>query len=95
MITCSALKRSYRDRLRGPHVVFVHLVGSAELVGKRLTKRIDHYMPPSLLQSQLDTLETPGPDENVLTVDIGRKPAAEADEIVERLGLHPEPRAPA
>ena len=92
VITCSALKRAYRDRLRGPHVVFVHLVGSAELVGNRLTKRVDHYMPPTLLQSQMDTLETPDPDERVLTVDIGRKPAAEADEIVERLGLHPEPR---
>lgn len=91
VITCSALKRSYRDRLRGPHVVFVHLVGSAELVGARLTGRVDHYMPPSLLRSQLDALETPGPDENVLTVDIGHRPAVEADEIVERLGLRPEP----
>jgi len=95
VITCSALKRAYRDRLRGPHVVFVHLVGSAQTVGERLTKRSDHYMPPSLLQSQLETLETPGPDERVLTVDIGRKPAVEAEEIVERLGLHAEPRATA
>ena len=93
VITCSALKRAYRDRLAGPHVVFVHLVGSAELVGQRLTTRIDHYMPPSLLHSQYETLEPPGPDENALTVDIGRRPAVEADEIIERLGLRAEPAA--
>ena len=57
IITCSSLKRSYRDRLRGPGVVFVHLSGSREEILARLTRRLDHFMPASLLDSQLQTLE--------------------------------------
>ena len=90
IITCSALKRIYRDRMRGDHVVFVHLTGDKNTIGRRITARQDHYMPPALLDSQIATLEPPGPDENVLEVDLGRKPAEEAAEIIERLGLHPE-----
>jgi gluconokinase len=92
IITCSALRRSYRDRLRrgdSTHVVFVHLAGSRDTVGQRLTARTDHFMPASLLDSQLATLEPPGPDENALTVDVGRRAAEEADEIIERLDLRP------
>ena len=57
VITCSALKRSYRDRLRGRNVIFVHLSGDHQQIGQRLTARLDHYMPPSLLDSQMSTLE--------------------------------------
>jgi gluconokinase len=87
IITCSALKRSYRDRMRGANVVFVHLAGSKDQIGGRLAARLDHYMPANLLESQIATLEPPGPDENVLVVDVGRKPAEEAAEIIRRLGL--------
>ena len=92
IITCSALRKAYRDRLRGDdpeHVVFVHLAGSRDAIGQRLSARTDHFMPASLLDSQIATLEPPGPDENALTVDVGRGAADEVDEIIERLDLHP------
>jgi gluconokinase len=96
IITCSALKRVYRDRMRGEHVVFVHIAGSKDNIGKRLAARTDHYMPTSLLDSQFATLEPPDRDENALEVAIGRKPADEAAEIIRRLHLHAEtgPSAP-
>ncbi len=89
IITCSALKRAYRDRLRGPNVVFVHLAGSRDTLERRLNARMDHFMPSSLLTSQLTTLEPLGPDENGVVIDLGRRPADEADEIINRLGLAP------
>lgn len=89
VITCSALKRSYRDAVRGNHVVFIHLVGSKAEIAVRMTARQDHFMPTGLLDSQFATLEPPGPDENVLVVDAGRKPAVEVAEIIARLGLRP------
>ena len=94
IITCSALKRIYRDRLRGDNVVFVHLSGSKDTIERRLSARMDHYMPATLLDSQIDTLEPPGPDENTLVVELGRHPAEEAAEIIERLGLRAEPGSP-
>jgi gluconokinase len=90
IITCSALKRIYRDRMRGDNVVFVHLSGSKDEIGKRLAARNDHFMPTSLLDSQIATLEPPGPDEKTLVVDVGRKPAEEAAEIIDRLRLRAE-----
>lgn len=74
VVGCSALKRSYRDLLRiaAPDVRFVHLHGEPDLLRERLAARRGHYMPPSLLQSQLDTLQPPGADEHALTLDIGR-----------------------
>ena len=87
IITCSALKRIYRDRLRGDNVVFVHLAGNKDTIARRLNARMDHYMPSTLLDSQINTLEPPGPDENTLVVDLGRRPAEEAAEIIARLGL--------
>jgi gluconokinase len=89
IITCSALKRRYRDVLREHNVIFVHLTGSKDLIGRRLAARHDHYMPTSLLDSQVEALEPPEPDENAITIDAGRKPAEEAAEIVRRLGLTP------
>lgn len=90
IITCSALKKIYRDVLRGNHVVFVHLVGSKDQIGRRLVARTGHYMPAGLLDSQISTLEPPGPDENVLEIDVGAKPAIEAAEIIAALHLRPE-----
>ena len=87
IITCSALKRSYRDRLRAPGVVFVYLHGSRELIAERLTKRQGHYMPPALLDSQSADLEPPGPDEDSLHIDIAPSAAEQASQIIEALQL--------
>lgn len=74
ILGCSALRRVYRDRLRSasgmPDLFFIHLTGSHALLHKRMSARQGHYMPASLLQSQLDTLEPPGPDENAVAIDI-------------------------
>ena len=91
IITCSALKRIYRDRMRGDHVIFVHLTGDRDTINQRISARQDHFMPPALLDTQIATLEAPGPDENVLEVNLGRPPAEEAAEIITRLALRPEP----
>ncbi|WKK71143.1 gluconokinase [Rathayibacter oskolensis] len=87
VITCSALRRRYRDVLRRPDLVFVHLAGSREVVASRLASRLDHFMPTTLLDSQFGTLEPLGADERHLTVDVGRAPEEEVAEIVETLGL--------
>jgi len=79
VITCSALKRSYRDRIRrgAPGVRFVFLHGPSALIESRLAARTGHFMPPTLLASQLQTLEPPGSDEDdVLHSDISQPPAA-------------------
>lgn len=71
VVACSALKRSYRDRLRAaaPGVAFVHLVGSAQLLASRAQARQGHFMPPALLTSQLQALEPLGRDEVGIEVD--------------------------
>jgi gluconokinase len=65
VVACSALRRAYRDRLRAasPGLRFVFLDGSREIIAQRMAGRLDHYMPTSLLDSQLRTLERPGTDE--------------------------------
>jgi gluconokinase len=72
IISCSALKRIYRDRLRAacPDLRFIHLHGDKSLLEQRLQYRTGHYMPPSLLTSQLQTLEPPSSDEPAITLDI-------------------------
>jgi carbohydrate kinase (thermoresistant glucokinase family) len=72
VVSCSALKRRYRDQLRAacPGLRWVHLHGSATQLQQRLAGRQGHYMPPSLLASQLATLEPPAPDEAVTVLDI-------------------------
>ncbi len=89
VVTCSALKRAYRDVLRraSPGVVFVHLSGSPELIADRLRNRHGHFMPPALLASQLATLEPLGQDEPGMTVDVAPTPEELADEILAALGL--------
>lgn len=75
VVSCSALKRKYRDLLRAycPPVEFVHLSGSAELIGHRVAARAGHFMPPALLQSQLDALEPLGADERGFVVDVSEE----------------------
>lgn len=87
VITCSALKRSYRDVLRNDHVVFVHLTGSRDQLLARLAARHGHFMPISLLDSQLADLEPPGPDEQALQIDIGPSPSVQAATILDKLAL--------
>jgi gluconokinase len=81
VVTCSALKRRYRDRLRdaAPDVAFVYLHGTAELLAARMEGRDGHFMPTALLESQLATLEVPAPDEDAIPADVALRP----DEIVE------------
>jgi carbohydrate kinase (thermoresistant glucokinase family) len=73
IVACSALKRIYRDRIRrnaGP-VVFLFLDGSSELIRQRMQARVGHYMQAGLLDSQLQTLEKPTPEEtDVITLQI-------------------------
>jgi gluconokinase len=72
VVSCSALKRNYRDQLRGhcPDVEFLHLSGSPEVIGKRQASRPGHFMPASLLQSQFATLQPLDPDEHGITIDV-------------------------
>ncbi|NZD65674.1 gluconokinase [Rhizobium sp. WYCCWR 11290] len=73
VISCSALKRSYRDRLRqaaGGRLAFVFLEGSRDLLLSRMQARQGHFMPATLLDSQLQTLEPPAGEANVVTVAI-------------------------
>jgi ribose 5-phosphate isomerase A len=88
IITCSALKRSYRQIVIGdrPEVRLVYLRGGRDLLAGHLAGRQGHFMPPSLLQSQIDTLEEPSADEEPLTVDVGRQPDEVAAEIIRLLG---------
>ena len=81
VVACSALKRRYRDRLRetAPDLELVFLHGTAELLAARMEGREGHFMPTSLLRSQLDTLEEPGADEDTIGVDVALRP----DEIIE------------
>ncbi|NYE94285.1 carbohydrate kinase (thermoresistant glucokinase family) [Psychromicrobium silvestre] len=87
VVTCSALKRSYRDRLRQANVIFVYLAGSKQEISERLSARHGHFMPPALLDSQFEALEPPAQDEAALTVQISHSPVEEAAEIIQRLRL--------
>src|SRR5260370_34456406 len=85
VITCSALKRSYRNLInrRGSGVVFVFLAGAKTTIARRLATRHGHFMPPTLLDSQLDALEEPGPDEPAIRIDLGGSPEVIAQRIVD------------
>jgi gluconokinase len=82
VITCSALKRDYREKLKGEleDVIFVYLRGSDILIRERLKNRKGHFFEEGLLRSQFEILEEPGPDEAII-VDINQRPS----EIVGRL----------
>jgi gluconokinase len=87
IVACSALKRSYRDRLRrvAPDLVLVFLHGEATLLAARMEGRDGHFMPSSLLKSQLDTLEEPAADEDTIGVNVKLRPDEIVDLIVSRL----------
>jgi carbohydrate kinase (thermoresistant glucokinase family) len=76
VVSCSALRRRYRNVLRAaaPDLKLVYLRGDHGLLAERMRARSGHYMPPSLLQSQLDTLEPPGVDESAFVADIAPPP---------------------
>lgn len=88
VLACSALKRKYRDVLRvNSDVKFVFLRGDYALIADQLRHRRGHFMNPELLRSQFNDLEEPEPDENVLTIELGRTPKEIVEEIKRKLHL--------
>jgi len=88
VIACSALKAVYRDVLMEgrPGVRLVYLHGNEALLAERMAQREHHYMPASLLPSQIATLEPPAPSDAVLAVDVARPPEAVAADIMAWIG---------
>ena len=91
VVSCSALKRAYRDRLRegDAQVLFVHLDGSRDLIAARIAARTHMYMPASLLESQFAALQAPGPDEQALSLSVQQPPA----ELIQRIEQHLQAQA--
>lgn len=87
VVSCSALKRAYRDRLRAaaPDVFFLHLTGDREQIAERMEARKGHFFASSLLDSQLATLEPLQADENGVAVNITAKPGAVTEQAVAAL----------
>jgi gluconokinase len=87
VVACSALKRRYRTVIIGnrPDVRLIYLKGSMELIGRRIAARHEHFMPQSLLQSQFDALEEPGPDEHPIVVSVEPRPREIVGEILDAL----------
>jgi carbohydrate kinase (thermoresistant glucokinase family) len=87
VLACSALKRRYRTVIIGnrPDVRLVYLKGDMELIGRRFAARHEHFMPPSLLESQFDALEEPGPNEHPIVVSIEPRPREIVANIVDAL----------
>jgi gluconokinase len=86
VVSCSALKRSYRDLLRAEagDVHFIFLKGTRALIAERVATRSGHFMPSSLLDSQFAALEEPGPDERVWECDVRESPADIVTELMRR-----------
>lgn len=87
VVSCSALKRSYRDLLRSvgeADIRFVYLAGSPSLLAERMAHRRGHFMPPTLLDSQLAILEEPSPDERAWVCDIRETPDTIVGDLVTR-----------
>lgn len=89
IVACSALKRTYREKIREfePKVKFIHLHGTRELLQERINARSNHFMPASLLESQLATLEPIGNEENGYVFDIANQVAQIVDEVIAWLQL--------
>jgi gluconokinase len=89
LVTCSALRRAYRDALRHgrPSVWFVHLEAPRDVLESRIRGREGHFMPASMLESQLATLEPLGPDEPGSTLDASSSPDELAEQVVGTLRL--------
>ena len=88
VVTCSSLKRAYRDVLRAgarpAPLRFIYLRGSREVIAARIGARRGHFMPPALLDSQFDTLEEPTPDEDAWVCDVSRPSQEIVTELVQR-----------
>jgi gluconokinase len=84
VVSCSALKRRYRDvlRLGNPRLIFVHLAGDRELMRRRMSRRPEHFMPASLLDSQFAALEIPGADEHAILCDAEQAPPQIVDLVL-------------
>ncbi len=89
VVACSALKRRYRDVLIGdrPDVRLVYLKGDEALIARRIATRHEHFMPRSLLHSQFEALEEPGPDENPIIVSIEPQPREIVAKILSALNM--------
>lgn len=87
VVTCSALKRAYRNVLARPDVVFAHLSAPQPVIAERIGRREGHFMPAALLDSQYAALEQLQPDENGIVIDAAQTAEAQADDIVARLHL--------
>lgn len=87
VVACSALKKAYRNILRqgAADALFVHLQGSESVLMQRMQQRPTHYMPPSLLQSQLAILESPEADEASLTLDVMTLPEQQCQQVISHL----------
>jgi len=87
VLTCSALKRSYREIIIGNRrdVTLVYLKGSYDLIRRHMAARHEHFMPVGLLDSQFASLQEPAPDEHPITVDVGGRPAEIVGEIVRQM----------
>jgi carbohydrate kinase (thermoresistant glucokinase family) len=88
VVTCSALRRRYRDLLtdhQRADVRLVHLKGDFDLIAARLAARKGHFMPPALLRSQFDALEEPGADEHAIAISIDATPEEIAARVIEAL----------
>jgi gluconokinase len=88
VMSCSALKRKYRDQMRRhcPTVEFLHLSGTPQVIGKRQASRPGHFMPASLLASQFATLEPLDPDEHGVAIDVDQNIDAIVDNYVALTG---------
>jgi gluconokinase len=92
VVSSSALKRSYRDRLRSvaPGVVFLHLTGDRRLIEERMSQRQGHFMPTALLDSQFATLQPLQPDEAGVAVDVSGGPEEITERAVQALAALPD-----
>jgi gluconokinase len=84
IVSCSALKKTYRRLLLGgrPDVRLVYLKGDMPLIGRRMARRVNHFMPPALLESQFNALEEPDPDEWPIIVPIDTSPRRVVEHIL-------------
>lgn len=91
IVTCSALRRAYRDVLRRGHpsVWFVHLVAPGDVIRSRIEHREGHFMSAGMLQTQLETLEPLEPDEPGWAVEALTPPDEIAEQVIAHLGLDP------
>ncbi|MBB5930470.1 gluconokinase [Streptomyces echinatus] len=92
VVSSSALKRAYRDRLRAvaPGIVFLHLSGDRQLIEERMSRRQGHFMPTALLDSQFATLQPLQPDEAGVAVDVGGGPQEITERAVRALAALPD-----